>query len=536
MNRTSSQLYRSIIEQMNLGIIIIDNDFIIDTWNHWTEEKSGISSKQALNQSLLMLFPELKATRIPAAVNNCFQHGLPAIISNVFNQSPFPFYNDSNQQNKIIQNINIIPVKDDERSLCVIQITDISASVDRERALESQVRERKKAEEQLLKTMKELEKASNIKSDFLASMSHEIRTPMNGIIGMTRQLKNTELEETQAEYLRIIDNSVHSLLTIINDILDFSKIEAGKLSIEAIDFSLNKLIDDVVDLNRPSAKQKGLKLIIDSDTKVYGSYHADSNRIKQVLLNLVSNAIKFTSKGEITLSVDVVLDKPTHQQLRFTVADTGIGINKAALSDLFEHFTQADSSTTRKYGGTGLGLAISKKLVELMDGTIAVESIEGKGSTFWFNLDLPATMEITEDRQLEAIKKPLEVLNELNYSGDVLLVEDVIVNQMVAASILKEIGFNVVVANNGAEAIKLFEQQDFQVIFMDCQMPVMDGFTATREIRNLESGSEKHTPIIALTALAMQGDKEKCMRAGMDDYISKPYEVSDIITCVKNWL
>ena len=535
MKGDSYNNYRSIIEEMNIGIIIINDNFIIDTWNHWAEEKSGISSEMAQDMSLLTLFPELQTSRIPDAVKNCFEHGLPAIISNVFNQSPFPFYSDSNQQNKIIQNINIIPVTE-EKSFCVIQITDISASIDREHALESQVRERKKAEQQLLNTMNELEKASNIKSDFLASMSHEIRTPMNGIIGMTRQLKNTELDESQTEFLRIIDNSVHSLLTIINDILDFSKIEAGKLSIEAIDFSLNNLINEVIDLTRPSARQKDLKLTVDCQPNLFGSYHADCMRIKQVLLNLVSNAIKFTAQGEITLSITVALDEPTHQQLKFAVKDTGIGINKAALSNLFDHFTQADSTTTRKYGGTGLGLAISKKLVELMEGTIGVESTEGKGSTFWFNLDLPTTMEIIEDNQSKEIYNPLQALTEIEYSGDVLLVEDVLVNQIVAESMLAKIGFNVVIANNGAEAIQQFEKEDFRIIFMDCQMPVMDGFTASNEIRKLEKVTGKRTPIIALTALAMEGDKEKCLLAGMDDYISKPYEVSDIISCIKNWL
>ena len=536
MKNSSDQLYRSILEQMNIGIIIIDNQFLIDTWNYWVEEKSGITGSTALNQPLLAMFPKLQATRIPDAISNCFEHGLPAIISNVFNQSPFPFFSDINRQKKIIQHINIIPVSTDNKTLCVIQITDVSASVNREHALESQVRVRKKAEEQLRHTMAELEKASNVKSDFLASMSHEIRTPMNGVIGMTRQLKNTQLDKSQSEYLQIIDDSVHSLLTIINDILDFSKIEAGKLSIEAIDFYIKDLIDNVIDLNKPSANQKQLDLKVDYDKNIFSYYHADCTRLKQILLNLVSNAIKFTAKGEVKISIDVIEDQPTHQQLRFSVTDTGIGINQTSLSDLFDHFTQADTSTTRKYGGTGLGLAISKKLVELMDGSIGVKSTEGKGSTFWFELDLPIANDTTNSNRRERVSNPLEALNEIQYTGDVLLVEDVIVNQMVAESMLSEMGFKVIVANNGEEAVSLYRQHDLRMIFMDCQMPVMDGFTAALEIRKLETESSVHIPIIALTALAMQGDKEKCITAGMDDYISKPYEVTDIINCLKKWL
>jgi len=524
-------IYHLVAESIDVGIIGLDKNKKIVIWNRWISDKSGYTLDHSSQKSIEEIFPEISGTRLIDAIENAYKFGAPAIISNVFNRSPLSLFNDNKE--KIIQHINVIPVTDEQGKGCIIQVTDVSASVEREKALEKQVKERKSVEKELRDTLHELERASKVKSDFLASMSHEIRTPMNGIIGMTRLLKKTDTSNKQDEYIRIIDDSANSLLTVINDILDFSKIEAGKLAIEENIFEITDIIEDTVNLLQPSLENKEVKIKTIYDSNLSYSYLGDSERIKQILINLISNAIKFTDKGTISISVQKNNIDNLHQSLKISVSDTGIGIDEKILPSLFNVFTQADSSTTRKYGGTGLGLAISKKLVELMNGTIGVESSPGKGSTFWFTIVLG----MSSSEKVSAKTKSNDLFSKLHakrFSGSILLVEDVLVNQMIATSILTELGFDIVIAQNGQEAIDAFSRQSFLLIFMDCQMPVMDGYEATKRIRKLESGKQ-HTPIIALTALAMKGDSQKCFDSGMDDYLTKPYELDDIISCVNKW-
>lgn len=387
------------------------------------------------------------------------------------------------------------------------------------------ITDRKRVEQTMAAARDAAEAATKAKSDFLATMSHEVRTPLNGVIGMLGLLRATKLDEIQEDYCGTIEASAESLLAIVNDILEFSRLESGRLELESIPFSFNVIAREAMEITRPEAVRKGLSLNLDAQPMP--AVIGDPVRLRQVLLNLLANAVKFTESGSVRVSTASSEAPGGRQGIDVVVEDTGIGISPEKQSRLFQRFSQADTSTTRRFGGSGLGLAICKSLIELMGGKIGVDSVEGAGSRFWFRIELPIHQGslLTQPRKAGGLTRNFTNLR-------ILVAEDSAVNQRLAQTILQRAGCEVRIARDGNEAVEMALSENFNLIFMDGHMPNLDGYGATRAIR---ARLGRLPPIIALTANALTSDRAICIEAGMDDCLTKPYRPDQLIDMVELW-
>ncbi len=423
-------------------------------------------------------------------------------------------------------------------SLSITPVFDEDGQLSRWICIFSDITRRREAQAALERAREAAEAASRAKSEFLANMSHEIRTPMNAVIGMTELALLTDLTPEQREYLVIAKESAESLLRLLNEILDLSKIEAGKIEIDCVEFNLTELLEDTMKALAVRAKQKGLELAWEPPQEVKEYLMGDPVRLRQILINLVDNAIKFTDHGQVMVRVEPQWQTGREVGLRFSVTDTGIGIPAAELDRIFEGFTQGDSSTTRRFGGTGLGLTISSHLVRLMQGQMRVQSQEGKGSAFHFvlRLGVPPRRSSTDDHCERRRSVAMPVLSSAAPERilRVLVADDNAANRILAERLLQKRGHCTTAARNGQQVLEAFRRHDFDVVLLDVQMPDMDGFATTAAIRRMERHSARRVPVIAMTAYAMKGDRERCLAAGMDGYLAKPLGARELIALVES--
>lgn len=496
-------LFHKVVEAAPNAMIMINSSGKMLLVNLQAEKMFGYKRDELLDSTIEILVPE-RFRHVHPGLRTGFFHN-PKTRSMGAGRELFGRRKDGSE---VPIEIGLNPLEIDGNAYVLTSIIDIT--------------ERKKAE-QLIAAREAALEASRLKSQFLANMSHEIRTPLNGIIGLTNLLFAMTMTEAQREHLQGIRISADALLSLINDILDLSKIEADKMDFEIANFNLHQVVVDSISVATTAAKEKGLKIKYEIDANLPPWFLGDAAKLKQVLINLLGNAVKFTHEGYVSVNVKPLPSDFFPYTIEFEVTDTGIGISEDGRGKLFEPFTQGDNSTSRKYGGTGLGLSISKKLIEKMDGFIEVESHLGKGTRFWFRLPLEKGKEVVEEISLLSTK-----LNPLIRAMKILVVEDNAINQRVALGTLKNMGLSGQAVGNGLEALQILKQLKFDLVLMDCHMPEMDGYEATIRIRNSEDPAIQKIPIIAMTANVMQGDRERCLSVGMNEYVSKPLVQKDL--------
>ncbi|NOS81645.1 MAG: response regulator, partial [Nitrospira sp.] len=544
---SSESRLRKTIDTALDAVVTIDAGGAIVTWNIQAEVIFGWSEQEVVGEPLESII-------IPARYREAHRQELAQ-------------FRESRETSLLNRRVELTAMRKDGAEFPV-EWSMTAISVDGGYVLSSFIRditERKQAEEAQGKyraqleleavmrteTLKALEEAKNlaeaaskVKSEFLAHISHEIRTPMNGILGMTELLRQTPLSTKQGHFVDTVYRSGAALLKLLNDVLDLSKVEAGKVELERIRFDLNKTVREVVDLFVDQAEGKGIELTCVLDESVPSVLQGDPVRLQQVLMNLVSNALKFTEHGSVTLTVTIEEGSASHATVRFEVQDTGIGVAPDAHAKIFHPFSQADGSTARKFGGTGLGLSIVKQLILLMEGTVGVKSEAGQGATFWCTARLAkvsgstreAGKRFPERRGVLLPTAPPQLPDPRITGARILLAEDNPVNREVAVCMLEQLGCQVVAVEHGQEAVMQAESSQFDLVLMDCQMPAMDGFSATKAIREGEQRTGRHMTIVALTAHAIDNHRERCLAAGMDDYMSKPFTQAELGEMVQRWI
>jgi len=502
----------SLIQCTPLAILMIDDEFRIEQCNAAFERLFLYSEEEILGQMVDDLLANDSIKEEARMLSLCASAGEVATTETQ------RLRKDGSLVDVRINGVQV--VVDGEPTGIVAIYEDIT---DRKRS-ELELSAEKELSERMIsvatKAKEEADRANRAKSEFLANMSHEIRTPMNAILGMTELALDTELNAEQLDYLTTVQSSAKALLGVINDILDFSKVEAGKLTLSPVDFDLHDLLDSTQALFAEQAQSQGVTLAYRVDDDVPQAIHADSERLRQILINLVGNALKFTPEGEVV--VEAELEDGLSSSLHFSVRDTGVGIRSEKQQLVFDSFAQADTSTSRKYGGTGLGLAISSRLTHLMGGRIWLESAVGVGTTLHFTIGIETAQQLPQ--QDRSRRGSVKAGSETGRSLHILLAEDNRVNQKLAVRLLENRGHSVHVVSDGHAAIEAFDRRVFDAVLMDVQMPRMDGLRATALIRDHRNDWARNTPIIALTAHAMAGDRERCLDAGMNAYLSKPID------------
>jgi PAS domain S-box-containing protein len=517
---------KQVTDTMAQGLYALDEKGLCTFWNKEAEHILGWTEEELLHKDLHEIIHFQDENGQPISKDNCLSH--QAIENKEVYSSDTEYF--THKCGHILP-ISIIAVPLLEKDIAIGTV-----------AVFNDITKRKADEKIVNQAIINAKQANQAKSDFLANMSHEIRTPMNGIIGMTELTLETDLTGEQKEFLEIVKDSSYALLAIVNDILDFSKIESGKLVLDHIEFNINELLKKTLAILTPKAEQKGVMLSMENQMALQSCFQlmGDPGRLRQIILNLVGNAIKFTLHGHIKVSVTLKEKNAQKCCLLFSIEDTGIGIPKDKQHSIFDAFSQADTSVTRRFGGTGLGLSISKQFIELMEGVIWLKSEPNVGTTFFFTCWFDYKMTDTEQLQpqtnnlLEQKTFPMSTdmsvaMCEGKLKLSILLAEDNLINQKLAKKLLEKQGYKVQIANNGLEAVTLFRQQSFDLILMDFQMPEMNGLEATEKIRALEQQTGGHIPIIAMTANAMKEDKDRAMRAGMDAYVPKPINVQELL-------
>ncbi|WP_181905150.1 ATP-binding protein [Aestuariispira insulae] len=497
------------------GLCLVSQELKIIRWNQWLADHSSISAAEAVGRTLFDLFPELEKSRFAFSLKGTLASGMAAYLSRSLNQSPFPLFSKSpgaSRDERLQQEIQIMPFRlGSGARTALVQIRDATSDFSREREL-------RQLNEDFRQARVRAEEANLTKSQFLAAMSHEIRTPLNGVLGMTRLLRDSELNNAQIELVETILSSGSTLMAVLNDVLDMSKIEAGELELEKVDFEPRSLIVSVVSMFRTLAETKGIKLELDYQLPDDFALKGDPARLRQIVWNLLSNAIKFTEIGEVRLACELRPKRDDGKlEIQLQISDTGIGIAEEMQEKIFDPFQQADKSTTRTYGGTGLGLALVKNILSAMEGTISVESSDGEGTCFTLLLPMEEGWfgAIDTDKSYQ----PSGVIPE---NRRILVAEDNMVNARIAEAFLKKRNQLVTVVEDGQQAVDAMSSGNFDLIFMDVHMPVMDGLEATAAIRAFDDQEKSSVPIVGLTADAFIENHRIFRQGGMDDVLTKP--------------